>query len=1116
MRLAVSLLGSFQVTLNGQSVTQFGYDKVRALLAILAMEANRPLRREQVEALLWPDQPPQAAHHNLSQALLKLRRALHDPARAPVFLDARRGALQFNLGPEDWLDVREFEQLIEQCASHVHDDLERCAECITRFERAVALHRGEFLEGLLIGDSAAFEEWAVIRREGLRQQAVDALARLSRYWMAQGEYARAYPFAQRRAQMEPYQEQAHREIMLILARGGQPGAALAHYENCRRILREELGIEPSAETRALYEQIRRSVARNDETQPHNLPLPLPPLIGRERELAQLTEQLSNSACRLLTLTGAGGIGKTMLALHAGYANRAQFPDGVFFVPLVSLDDPAQVPPTLAKELSLTHSETDPKARVLEYLRDKSILLILDNLEQLLTVDAVARQRDDAARGNAGTLERSSVRTFLAEMLAAAPGLKLLATSRERLNLRAEWVFPVEGLAYPSESNVILSEANGNVILRNEGNEGAAVGFTAFGAVQLFVERAKRVAPTFAPNQAELVEIARLCRFLRGSPLAIALAAAWTGTMPLPILAAEIRADLDFLQSEHEDVPARHRSMRALFEHSWRRLDEAERAVLRRLVVFHNPFRRAAAQAVTGATTYQLAALVSKSFLSLSADERYDLHPLLKQYLSEKLGERSEDRAATRSRHAVYFGDFMARMHEQEQSGRLDQAQAEVKLVVEDVCAALHWAVAQRDWGTTNKIHPYLYRYYAVSGDYHAGKSVFERVIRELREYENLAPEGQVILGKMLGYVGVYHIWLAEYDKGREWLQQSLALSRQVGDSAQVSFDLHALGIMVMEQGNLREARALLEEALEIRRQIGGEFVRILASLGSLWLEQGQPAEAKKYYTEALAIVRATHQKSSPGLALALNGLGVVAHRLGEPLEARAYLEQSLEVCQAIGHTWGTAECLDRLARLTIDRGDYAHADVLLQESAALYRQIGKRAELALCQRERGWLMECQGEYDAAREWYAASRDTAQRAGKKIGMALALTDWARICARQPVGQDDVESKLQMAHQIFTEIDSPYGLGLTLTARGIVARARGNLDQAQAYLHAALAKFSQGREIYERLKTLVELADLLVEQGRHNFAAHILNLTLQHPATPLCYKQRVQRLRRTLEC
>jgi DNA-binding SARP family transcriptional activator len=379
--LKISLLGPFQVTLGGMPVTRFGADTACALLAYLAMDPHTPYRRESLAGLLWPDQPESEARHNLSQALLRLRTAIGDRDTAPPFLLATRETIQLNPESECWLDASVFEESLAFTKRHGHRRVENCADCAERLSEAVELYQGEFLAGFSL-PSAPFEEWAIVERERLHQLVLEALSQLAAYHEVQGAYPEAARCARRVLVLEPWSEPSHRQLMRALALGGDRSAALSQYEACRRVLQEELGVEPEEETTQLYERIRdqsgtRSLPEIGSL--GNLPSLPTPTVGREEALDEIGVLLDVPGCRLLTLVGLGGIGKTRLAIEAARRRLGGYADGVYLAPLAAITAPSGIVPVIAGAVGLTLSEgLDPARQLLGYLRGKEMLLVLDN------------------------------------------------------------------------------------------------------------------------------------------------------------------------------------------------------------------------------------------------------------------------------------------------------------------------------------------------------------------------------------------------------------------------------------------------------------------------------------------------------------------------------------------------------------------------------------------------------------------------------------------------------------------------------------------------------------------------------------------------------------------
>lgn len=636
--LSICLLGTFQVTLDGKPVTAFATAKVRALLAYLGVEAERPHPRPVLAYLLWPDQPERAALHNLRQALVVLRQAIGDREADPPFLLITRQTIQFNPHSSHWLDIAAFTRLF--AASQQPDQVER-------WRQATDLYQGDFMAGLGMRDNIAFEEWVLVRREQYYHQALEALDRLAEHYERRGKYGQAIHYARRQIALAPWQERAHRQVMRCLAWSGQRNAALAQYESCRLLLRQELEVEPAEETTILYVQIRAGELEKPETraQPnepgietkrtainslpsslllrprHNLPIPLTSFIGREKELAQVVAYLTGSDCRLLTLAGPGGMGKTRLALQAAARAASVFCDGVYFVPLDAIPKAELLAFAIGNVLNLSSADL-----LLDYLRPRKVLLVLDSFERLL----------DGAE-------------LLVDLLQAAPKVKIMVTSQARLNLQAEWLMQVDALLFPtslpacSQEKTLFIEEMGawEKILRD------------FSAVYLFVQRARQVEAGFTLSPKTGPDVVRLCQLVEGMPLGIELAAAQVDECFPKAIAHGVENGLERLATTRRDVPSRHRSLRALFNYSWALLEKTECASLQRLSVFQGEFDAEAAGAVADTSPVELAALVSKSLLRQTPTGRYAMHQLLRQYAAERL-RTSPGQRGVRNRRCAHY------------------------------------------------------------------------------------------------------------------------------------------------------------------------------------------------------------------------------------------------------------------------------------------------------------------------------------------------------------------------------------------------------------------------------------------------------------------------------
>ncbi|MBI3177122.1 MAG: AAA family ATPase, partial [Chloroflexi bacterium] len=420
--LQIQCLGSFSTYLDGKPLEGMK-QRAEALLCYLAV-TGQPQQCAHLASLLWSDTNEDKANNSLRQILHNLRTLLGDHLQF--------SSQAVSLSPDKPLqsDVAIFQAKLKVSTSK---DLGSLTE-------AVALYRGDFLQGFALDDASLFEEWMLGQRERLRHQMLQALHQLAVHHTQRGEINPAMDYTLRLLELEPWREEAHRQLMLLLARSGQRSAALAQYEKCKQVLARELEVEPAQETQVLYERIKRV-----EQTPHNLPSSATSFVGREKELAELSQQLEDPDCRLLTIVGPGGIGKTRLALELASRKLNRFLDGVYLVPLAGGQTVEALPQAIGHAINFQFSgHTEPKRQVIRHLQDKEMLLVLDNFEHLLQ----------------GT-------SLLHEMSDGALQVKLLVTSRERLNVQREWLFTLEGLPFPTN--------------------GKSKDAPSYGAVQLFLE-----------------------------------------------------------------------------------------------------------------------------------------------------------------------------------------------------------------------------------------------------------------------------------------------------------------------------------------------------------------------------------------------------------------------------------------------------------------------------------------------------------------------------------------------------------------------------------------------------------------------------------------------------
>lgn len=1012
--LLLTLLGSLSITLDDRPVAHLESDKVRALLARLALEPERAFRREALSALLWPEAAPAQAAQNLRQALYNLRRALGE-----AFLLTTPQTVQFNAAADVTVDALTWRRLWSETQTHRHRRRETCPPCLERLAKAVSLYRGDLLAGFALQDSAEFDDWLAVERERLHVQALDALTLLANAAERRGDYPAAQEYARRLLALEPWQEAAHRHLMRLLALDGRRAAALEQFEVCRRALDEELGLEPTEETRALHARIRAgeplSAAMPLPPAPPttDLPLQLTSFIGREREVTLLSERLGNPAYRLITLTGPGGVGKTRLALQLAATLAEQFADGVCWVPLSDAVTESDLILAIADALHLRLSGAqDLRVQLLQALRHdrRDLLLVLDNFEQLLPVGGA---------------------TLVLEVLRAAPRLTLLVTSRERLNLQAESALPLEGLgcdlpapdAPPSE------------------------------AAQLFVERAGRARMDLSVGAADQTMIAEICHLLEGLPLGIELAAAWAGEMSLEGIAEAITATRDFLASTCPDMPDRHRSLRAVFEGSWQLLSAKEQSALMRVSVFRGGFQAEAAQRVAGASAPTLNSLARKSLLFLDGPRgRYGLHGDIRYYAAEKLAAQPSTAQEVAARHAAYFADLV-QQREQALRGRAQQAvQAELEPEWQNVLAAWQWAIAHGDEALLTHLTHGLFAFCEAKSWFREGATLFQPALERMREAARADLAAARLLRRLLGRQAVFCRQLSQYAQAHHLIEEGLALPG-LPDDEEHAFLLYQKSWVDFLQARYAQARTWAEASLERYRALG-QPVGIgdsLYMLGWTAYELGDFAAAEALCLEARAVC--AQADYAWGVQYAIYGLGLVRRTRGDYAAARRCFEENLAFCDAIGYLWGVAQARINLGLVALAQDKVEEAETHFQKSLLIGEQIGN--EWVNAQSQKGLSAAALARRDLPTAQTLAERSLAlyQAMQDRDGMADSLLLLSQIAL--------ASGDLPAAHRALTEAEgliqateNGFRAARALVQRADILLREGDIASARALLEQAL--------------------------------------------------------------
>ncbi len=991
-------LGAVRVLRDGEPVQGFRSRKGLALLAYLAVQ-GRPVPREQLVALFWEPQPEERGRANLSWVLNRISTLL------PGCLQSGAHTVAFERASGYRLDIDAFEQWLARAQP-------------ADLAAAVELYRGDFLEGMAVVGCAEFEVWLAGERERWRRRAAQALEALTAYHSQRGEHEAGLRWARRLLALEPWREEAHREVMRLLARCGRRSAALAQYETCRRTLARDLDAEPDEETTALYERLRAAAAAPR----HNLPPQPTAFVGREAELAELLAQLDGPDGRLVTVCGPGGIGKTRLALEAAAARSEAFIEGVRCVPLVAVDAPASLASAIADALHISPSGSrDAGAQVVSYLRERELLLLLDGFEHLLARPAAAETT-----------------RLLEDILTQAPGVRLLVTSRQRLGLRWERCFELEGLECPQAGAATAAEVQG------------------CSAVRLFVQAAQRVARRFTLTEENALAVAHTCRLVEGMPLAIELAAAAVKTHTCQEIARRIQEDLGFLASPLHDAPARHRSLRAALAHSWRLLTPAEQQAMMGLSRCRQGFTPEAARGVAGAGAAVLESLVDKSLVRFLPSGRYEMHELLRQYAAEALAAVPGGLVAADERHSAFYLALLGARAEALAGPHAATAIAVLRPDMGNVRAAWQWATAQGDLASIARSLDALWRLYLHIGPYGEGDALVAAAADRVRPL--CAGNGPLDAAPLLLRLLAARARLLDrsglYEAAIEAAQEAVGLSSHTcaAGAAGAALTMAHLqwGHALMRLGRHEAAQARLEEALALSRSASRRDLQAtaLSGLGNVHHSRHDLAAAGDCYRQALTIAAEGGDRSSECTLLA--NLGLVAQQQGHYAEASARYAQALDACRESGDRWAEALALVNLGYVLHAQGDYAQAQAQYGASLQIAREIGDRQAESIALACLGLLSHHLSDGEAAQRHARQALRIAREIGERRVQAYALTRLGHALLQLERPAEAAEAYRQAAairgelRQQDLAVESLAGLARAHLAAGDIAQALATVE------------------------------------------------------------------------
>lgn len=933
--------------------------KAVALLGFLACQ-REPATRAQLAALLWGETTEWRSRRNLTHTLGQIA------AMLPGCLRAEPQRVGWAADSTIWTDVHVCAALLEP-VEHAVGRLDLSDERVARLEQSVALYRGELLAGIAPPGCVEFETWLVRERERWRRQMIDSLTLLTRYHAHHGRTGPAEGYARRLIELEPWNEEGHRALMLLLAYSSRRSEAVVHYERLQRMLAVELGVAPTDDTRRLYERIRagtwaqgRSGPEGNEAQPSgalaphatvvrpHLHRPALPFVGRARELDDLTARLRAPDARLVTLVAPGGMGKTRLALAAAerLAQQHIFRDGVAFADLASIDTIAELESALTEALGLPLDSRCPSRRqLLDYLRSKQLLLLLDNCEQLL----------------------GDLAELAASILHEAPEVRLLATSRERLGLQAERVLPLEGM--------------------DTHDDGAA----------LFAASARFARPDFALDAQSRPLVQAICAQVSGMPLAIELAARWTNTLSLAAINDELAHSHALLASRARDTARRHRSVRAVCEASWVQLQPRDQAVFAQLAVFRGGATRQAIQTVTGATLWQLQTLVERALLHFDPrSERYTVHELLRQYAAEQLAHDAPEEQAARRRHAVYFLGALAACEQALKGARQWETLATINADSENLRAAWRWATETHSVDLLASATGALSLTYAWLGHHEEGLTAMELATAAL---SCTTPQPAAILrATLLIAQARFALLCSQRTQALDLLGQAEALLPPEG-SGDSAAEAARAGVLLecgrsLAHQDFAGAHDALTRSRALHKALGDQWgeATALAELGYLLTSMSHNyGEAKALLEQSVASYRALGDQI--GLSEALLHLCRTNRNIGDFPQALTIAHEVYAIAEANGNARLLAQAGTTLGMMLAIGNQYQEAYTTLTAALRLTYELGRRSELPNLYCALGYVASFLGNYSEARNAYNDGLHVAQQLNDELERCSLLSGLA---------------------------------------------------------------------------------------------------------------------------
>ena len=1024
--------------------------KTSALLYYLAYQ-NDWVSRDDVLYLFWSDIEEQKARANLRQLLSSLKK---------------------------WSYLDELEITPNQVRWVAETDVQQFHHAIAKdnWAEVAAVYQGELLQGFQVSSLPEFENWLELERQHLLRIFKDTALKVAEDFMHSEHYRNAAEVLRTVLEHDPFDEISFRHYLkaVFLAEGqDRAKQALARYQHD---LARELASEPEAATFKLFEDLARltedkstvavSLKTVDSKPLHNLPIKLTPFVGRKKERDELTERLTDPRVRLLTIVAPGGMGKTRLAISVAEEEIGRFADGICFIPFETLENPHNIVFQIAEGLDFKFSgKTEPKQQLFNYLKEKEMLLVTDNLEHLL--EGV---------------------TVLSELLENAPASKVLATSREILNLQAEHVYELGGL----QRNTTAAESD---------------------AVRLFVQSAKQRDKTFELTDNNLTLVNKICEQVAGMPLALELAASWLRALSVEDIVEELEQSIDILESQVRDRSDRQQNIRAIFDNSWLLLTEREQDALAKLAVFQGGFDRKAAKDVTQVSVPVLLGLCNKSFIRKEADGRYMQHPLLWQYAREKFEARSDKEALTQQ-HSTYFLTFVAQLPDVK---RIIAPIASIEAIVRDyinIEIAWHRATTHPHESLLGEAAYNLVNFFEYTNRLESGKRLFQQALNVMRSESIHHGNLTFALGHTQGMSG-------DHQEAIVNLQKSIALFKHL-NSPLLEERLRALislAIVLGVSGQQEQAMDALRECLHLAKGVRNDFYHGSALSFMAWQPPNKPHEKIAMFRQSISLLEQSQHYSALSWAQKNFASSIMRH-LGSYDDALELIETA--TISEMKRGWNA-----RLTSFLVDKADIYLALGRLGEAEDYARQvleITKELEFSfnlwsidLAHFALAKAAKLKADRAAARTHLNAAFQVLEKRKHLGGVHIEyFIKYACEAGQLALIEKDLDTAKHYRNRVTDLLSqssathAPENMDRLYVLDADIALKQGDIKEARLHIKEAFNVIDENEELPNLLNLFTKYAAVLIREENLSLAASYLQCAVRHSASDFETKQDAKKM------